>query len=291
MKKQFLLVKLDNNSYSVRSVVDGETFHPKIGPTGEARALYLEQLNLFERINNTKGEFVIWDVGLGAAANPITILENSRALKTPLRIISFDKTTEPLEFALNHVSYLTYLKGWENILSRLITEKNVAFTSGEQPVKWEFIKGDFPALIREFAGKDRHQRPSSPNAILYDAYSPKTNPDMWTLELFKNLHSIIDPSTACSLATYSRSTMLRVTLLLAGFFVGIGKPTGEKEETTIAGNKPEIIPNLLDKRWLLRAKRSTSAHPLMNPVYIQKPLSGELFEQLLNHPQFANQPI
>jgi hypothetical protein len=80
--------------------------------------------------------------------------------------------------------------------------------------------------------------------------------------------------------------MLRVTLLLAGFFVGVGYATGEKEETTIAANTADLIAELLDRRWLQRAHRSTSAEPMWEPVYRQAPLSPATWDKLLQHPQF-----
>ena len=80
--------------------------------------------------------------------------------------------------------------------------------------------------------------------------------------------------------------MLRVTLLLAGFHVGAGHATGEKEETTIAANARDLIDEPLDLQWLERARRSTSAEPLREPVYRQAPLSRETWEQLQEHPQF-----
>ena len=86
--------------------------------------------------------------------------------------------------------------------------------------------------------------------------------------------------------TYSRSTMLRVTLILAGFYVGKGHATGEKEETTIAANQPELISEPLGRDWLMRAKRSRSAEPLQEAKYIQQPLSDETWERLRTHPQF-----
>ncbi|MGC8744896.1 MAG: MnmC family methyltransferase [Verrucomicrobiia bacterium] len=289
--KDFLLVRLPNGEYSLRSISYGETFHPVVGPVTEARSLYLKQLNLAERISKCQNEFVIWDVGLGAAANPVSILECSKNLTTPLRIISFDYTIEPLEFALQHTSELQYLKGWENILYTLIQTHRVSFINGKQPVVWEFHKGDFPSMLNQFLRLPSSNKLPAPCSIFYDAYSPKTNPQMWTLSVFKNLYALLDPSIPCSLATYSRSTLIRATLLLSGFFVGIGNATGEKEETTIAANRIDLIPVLLDKRWLFRAKRSTSAHPLINAEYIQKPISSEIFDQLLAHPQFAHQPI
>ena len=109
---------------------------------------------------------------------------------------------------------------------------------------------------------------------------------MWTLPLFTGLFGLLDPERPCALPTYSRSTMLRVTLLLAGFYVGAGHATGEKEETTIAANTLELIDEPLDRIWLARARRSTSAEPLREPVYRQAPLCVDTWEKLEEHPQF-----
>ena len=87
--------------------------------------------------------------------------------------------------------------------------------------------------------------------------------------------------------TYSRSTILRVTLLLAGFYVGVGHATGEKTETTIAANTLTLLDEPLDRRWLDRARRSHSAEPMREPVYQIAPLSEESWERLRAHPQFA----
>ena len=109
---------------------------------------------------------------------------------------------------------------------------------------------------------------------------------MWTLPLFSDLFGLLDPQRPCALPTYSRSTLLRVTLLLAGFYVGAGQATGEKEETTIAANTPELIDESLDRKWLERARRSNSAEPLHEPVYRQAPLAAATWQNLREHPQF-----
>jgi len=90
----------------------------------------------------------------------------------------------------------------------------------------------------------------------------------------------------CNLTTYSRSTMLRVTLLLAGFFVGRGIATGLKEETTVAANTRSLLDDPLDSKWLERARRSGSAEPLHEPAYRQNCLSAVSAEKLRAHPQF-----
>jgi tRNA U34 5-methylaminomethyl-2-thiouridine-forming methyltransferase MnmC len=127
---------------------------------------------------------------------------------------------------------------------------------------------------------------TSPHAILFDAFSPAKNPAMWTLPLFTNLFRLLDPARPCNLTTYSRSTMLRVALLLAGFFVGPGVPSGMKEETTVAANCLSLLDTPLDRRWLERARRSDSAAPMREPIYRRAPLSQESWETLRAHPQF-----
>ena len=111
---------------------------------------------------------------------------------------------------------------------------------------WQVHLGDFPALLVHASARELPK----PQVILFDAYSPAKNPAMWTLPLFQNLFRLLDPARPCALPTYSRSTMLRVTLLLAGFFVGAGHATGEKEETTIAANALELVSEPLDLKWL-----------------------------------------
>ena len=280
----YQLVRLNNGICSVRSLADGETFHPVVGPVAEAEALYVNQLKLRERLKNHTGEFVIWDVGLGAAANALTVLRATRDLACQSRLVSFDHTIEPLKFALQHATDLGYFGGYEKHLQKFISEQRAEFQDGGQSVKWEFHHGDFPAWLSSKSG-GRAQAP--PHVILFDAYSPARNPAMWTLPLFANLFQQLDPQRPCALPTYSRSTILRVTLLLAGFFVGVGHATGEKEETTIAANDLSLIAEPLAARWLARARRSHSAEPMVEPVYRTAPLSEASWAKLQAHPQFC----
>lgn len=91
----------------------------------------------------------------------------------------------------------------------------------------------------------------------------------------------------CTMTNYTRSTSVRVTMLLAGWFVGTGVPTGEKEETTIAANRPGLLEKPLDHVWLSRVRSSTSASPLRGRNYERGPISPEDYARLIAHPQFA----
>ncbi len=282
----YKIVQLANGVHSVHSLAHRETFHPVIGPVAEAEALYVNQLRLAERLHHHGGEFVIWDVGLGAAANALTVLRATREIPSTIRLVSFDNTMEPLHFALRHAEALDYFHDYQNCAQHLIPHRRVSFLNGAQTVEWKLHLADFPALLAHSQSHLPARILPPPHAIMFDAFSPAKNPAMWTLPLFTTLFQLLDRARPCALPTYSRSTMLRVTLLLAGFFVGVGHATGEKEETTLAANTLDLINEPLDRNWLQRANNSTSAEPLWESEYRQSPLSQATREKLAQHPQF-----
>jgi hypothetical protein len=320
----YRLVKLANGVNSVRSLAEGETFHPGIGPVAEAEALYVRQLSLPERVRAGADTFVLWDVGLGAAANALTAIRLiQQALTGPgaaarenrapqrLRLVSFDRTGDALAFALKHAAELDYLAGHEDTLTDLMQGRRAAFGDEFLQVEWTLILGDFPAslsLNRDMRTDESERRspirrsvdPSpgagsetgapttvpAPHAILFDPHSPKTNPEMWTAPLFAGLFGRLDPRRPCALATFTRSTMARAAMLLGGFFVGVGHPSGLKEETTVAANRLDLLGQPLDHRWLERVRRSDCGEPLWGQVYRRAPLTPETWERLRRHPQF-----
>ena len=125
-----------------------------------------------------------------------------------------------------------------------------------------------------------------PDAILYDPYSPAKNPEMWSLGIFQSLVACLP--TSATLATYSRSTSVRVTLFLAGLFVGKGGQVGEKEETTVAATSATLISPLLGAEWLSRASRSTNAEPIRTLPHKRSSMTYTTWQALLEHPQFQD---
>src|SRR6266699_5460599 len=175
----YKLVQLANGGRGIQSLAYGETMHPAIGPAAEAEALYVKQLRLVERISEHAGEFVIWDVGLGAAANALAVLRATRHLACAIRLVSFDNTTEPLQFALNHAEALGYFGGYESQAQTLLEKHRVNFRDAEHRVEWELRSCDFPTLLgRLLAASPTLEPLPAPHAMLFDPFSPAKNPAM-----------------------------------------------------------------------------------------------------------------
>ena len=270
---EFQIVTVQSGDRSVRSRKFGETFHPVIGPMAEARALHVRGQRLVERAAATEGAFIVWDVGLGAAANAVAVLES--CADRHIEIHSFDRTSAPLAFALQHAEDLEYPVPFRAAIEALLAKGRVRVGS----IEWHFHRGDFSETMQ------RAEIPA-PHAVLYDPYSPATNADMWTLAHFTRLHARLHPARPCLLTNYTRSTAVRVTLVLAGFFVGCGHATGEKDQTTIAANAPGLLDEPLPLAWLERVARSTRGAPLRLGKAGSR-IGAEDLASLRAHPQFC----
>jgi len=274
-KENFDLVTLKSGHMSIRLSNTRQTFHPGIGPLAEANILHVQQQKLIERCSQP-GKFIIWDVGFGASANAIVAIEALKNCIAEVEIHSFEKSLDPIHFALEHAAELKYILPHVDQIQKLIDKKTVQLSPR---LSWHLQMGDFreQMLLPEIP---------RPNAIFYDPYSLTINIELWTLDFFEKLRRCLDDSIPCMLTNYTRSTVMRVTWLLAGFYVGVGATIGEKEETTIATNHLDLLTMPLDQKWLGRVKASQSANPIRGNEQTICPISAEDFERLSKHPQF-----
>ncbi|RYD80182.1 MAG: tRNA guanosine(34) transglycosylase Tgt, partial [Verrucomicrobiaceae bacterium] len=209
---------------SIRHLDSGEIMHARTPPMEEAQRLYIDQSRLAERVRLTPEELdnpapvealVIWDVGLGAAANAMAAVqcyEEQAGLGPvrPMRIISFENDLDALRLASMNNRHFHYLRhpGPAAILEA------GEWQSPQFPgLSWELIPGDFDALME--------QAPATPHVIFYDMFSSKTSRELWTCEIFRKVFAACHGGAA-ELYTYSCSTPVRASLLAAGFHVARG---------------------------------------------------------------------
>lgn len=291
----FELVELKGGGRSIRSLAHGETMHIGTNPQTEALELHIHQQRLVERIgewsdksgtNDSLRPFVIWDIGLGPAGNAIAaieeilIFEKIRSQPVYVEIHSFEISTTALEFALEHADALGYMAGWESVITQLLSEGSA---SPAPTIRWQLHRGDFSRRDR-----DQKQSVPAPSAIFFDPYSPARNIEMWNLETFRSIWTAVSApnSPPCLLTNYTRSTAVRVTMALAGWFVGTGVPTGDKSETTIAANRLELLDRPLGRDWMERVRSSTNAAPIRGRNDERGPIAPEDLAMLQGLSQF-----
>lgn len=229
---------------SIRQKSSREIMHSVSEPSQEAKRLYVEQSKLVERTREEGPEFVIWDVGLGAATNAMAAIQalEETQVKRPVRIVSFENDLDSMRLALLNHARFPHLR---HAGPRALLE-TARWNSKSIPLQWELVLGDF---LKTGAGAP------APDLIFYDPFSPKVDSPLWTLECFRALREACR-SKPVELFTYSASSKVRANLLAAGFFVAQGVPTGPKEETTIALTEPSTEFAMLGREWLARWGRS-----------------------------------
>jgi queuine tRNA-ribosyltransferase len=248
---------------SIRHHESGEIMHSRTPPMEEADRLYIDQSRLAERVRGeaTDEPLVIWDVGLGAAANAMAAIRRyeaqaARGSVRPMHIISFENDLDSLRLAFANNEKFTYLRhgGPAGILTHGRWQSR-----DHAGLSWELIAGDFVETMLTAS--------SAPALIFYDMFSSKTTDGPWTLEAFRRLFSACRGGDA-ELFTYTVGTASRVAMLAAGFFIARGVPTGPKHETTIAltpaaVQRPGAPPrDLLGADWLEKWDRSAAKFPV-----------------------------
>jgi len=252
--------------------------HSVTDPVEEARSLYVEQSRLVERLQAPADEpLVVWDVGLGAAANAmaaILAVEASPRTQRAMTLVSFENDLDSLELALTNI-------GWFKHLHHAAPQQLLAsgrWVNSTGTIEWLLQSGDFATL--KFAAPP-------PDIIFFDPFSFKTDSSLWTLTAFRELARVCDRRKV-ELFTYTNSTSVRAAMLAAGFHIARGRGTGPKTETTIglspAAAAAEHPHELLGLEWLAKWRRSDAQAP-----HGSLPGDTSWHAAISEHPQFAPQ--
>jgi queuine tRNA-ribosyltransferase len=262
-----------NGSFSVRNLELNECMHSSIGPWTEAQLIYLEQSQVLNRITETftapnpqTRPFVIYDVGLGIAANSLAVLElltetksqEILGLEPKVILMSFETDLEGIKNATQHPELFPFLTRNSATISYLLEHRSWSrqLASGIE-LHWELKIGDFRSHLAQCLPAD---------LIFFDLYSPKSCPDLWGLQTFRSLSQKTYPpelseGRETQLITYTASTAVRAALMLSGFYVGRGVSTPGKKETTLASTRLSSLQESLSQSWIEHWQRSSKPLP------------------------------
>jgi queuine tRNA-ribosyltransferase len=257
---------------SIRQISSGETIHATSKPIDEARSLYIEQSQVLEQIKKNfeedpMREFVIWDVGLGAATNAMALISAFErewetvevGARPRVKLISFENDLDSLRLSMKHPHRFEYLKHGAPFH---LLEKGV-WKSKCESFEWTLLEGDFMVRLTEAP---------APDLIWFDMFSAKVEASHWTKETFEKILACCQ-NKETELYTYSASTRVRGMLLASGFYVAAGISTGLKVETTVATRSQKPGFQYLGCDWLSRWQRSGAK-------------VSEIDETVQNHRQF-----
>ena len=169
----FEIVTTTAGAVSIRNIVVNEIMHNPVGPWREANDLYIKQSRFEERLlAPTEDDFVLFDVGLGAASNALAAiharLNLDHAQGRRLHIVSFENNLELLRFALANANAFDHMRGFEEALTTLLETNHWESPTGL--VTWDLRPGDFLELI--------DHETYYPELVFYDPYSPAVNQEM-----------------------------------------------------------------------------------------------------------------
>jgi len=164
----------------------------------------------------------VLDIGFGLGYNILALMaEINRTSPGPfLNVISLEKDTTNREY-LGSIRFNDYRDEYYKIIQ--MAYKAGYFSTENMDIKILFA--DARQSVIKLEGLKF-------NAIFHDPFSPSKNPELWSLDFFRQLHRLTAEDGI--LTTYSSAPQIRSALVKAGFVIGRGPSVGKKREGTIA---------------------------------------------------------
>ena len=204
-----------------------ENYHSTGGALREAFTKFIAPCNI-ENLAS-EGSLSVLDVGFGLGYNAMAALYTARNINKEclVEIVSLEEEVLGQEcFKMIEVP-LKYRDSFE-IISQ-VSERKIYEKEG---VKIEILSGDARQEIKKIS--------RTFGAVFLDPFSPRKNPELWTVEFFRELYKRMDEFAI--LATYSSATPVRSGLVEAGFTIGPGPGDHMKRGGTLATRGGKIPP-------------------------------------------------
>ena len=209
-------VMTEDGSLSLHQPFYGEEYHSRLGALHESKELYLVASGFLARLGSSDEALAVLDVGLGLGYNALATIEAWRKAPAPpdLTLISLEQNSGLV--ASLAAKGGTWMTGWteawlEDAASLAEVGKNqwvaqLTHTDGSQ-LEWRVFVGD--------AASEPLPEVPPLDFIWQDPFSPKKNPELWTIEWFQRLAAVSSPQVM--LATYSVARQVRDNLCVAGW--------------------------------------------------------------------------
>ncbi len=202
-------IKTRDNSITFFNEKYQESYHStSVGAIEEAEKKYVEPCNL-------KDGAVILDFCFGLGYNSLAALMKLNQVT----IIAIENDPEILKQIQNIEVPEPYKEKYE-IIKQVAKNKEY----NKDNIKIKLIVNDAEKAIQLITTQF--------DAVLFDPFSPKKHPELWTEKVFKDIHKLMKPGAI--LTTYSCATQVRKNMAAANLTVKDGPILGRKSPSTIA---------------------------------------------------------
>jgi tRNA U34 5-methylaminomethyl-2-thiouridine-forming methyltransferase MnmC len=216
------------------SVEFGEAFHSSQGAKSEAFQKFVQATDLVAKAQQPQVKIldVCYGLGYNTAAALETIWQINPACQVELYGLELD-TSVP-------IAAIDLLSIWSPPVQAVLTTLAYDHQVQSPLLSAELRIGDARQTIQVLMNQT-----FKADAILFDPFSPRRCPPLWTVEFFRAVAQCLDPSG--KLATYSRAAAARAALIEAGLCIGT-IPFSEKQAShewsqgTIASFEPAVFP-------------------------------------------------
>ena len=215
-----------------RTLIDPESrvaFHSGCGAVAETRSVYLGGSGLRERLLGGQPSSVL-EIGVGLGLGLLMTLDVAKTQATPIRYVGIERAFLPNQIlrrmrydsVIDHGELFEQWLGWADPFCD--PDQHVrTFRSG--PAEVTLHRGELMSVIV--------QMDASFDAIYFDPFDPVTNPDLWSVDVMRQMAQRLRPGGR--LATYCVRRSVRDAMTAAGLEVKkVPGPTGGKREVCVA---------------------------------------------------------
>jgi len=207
-----------DNTESFLNETVGESYHSHSGAVEEAYKKYVVPCNIKELAQ--KGSIKILDVCFGIGYNSAMAISTALEVNPNchIEVVGLENDPEIIKKMQEINPPIPYFHKYKQL-----TPETLQFIDGN--IKVTLLIGDARVEVKKLSNDYF-------DAIFFDPFSPKTAPDMWAVDFFKEMYRVLNAKGI--LATYSCARIVRDNLRSAEFTYDDGPIVGRRGPGTIA---------------------------------------------------------
>jgi tRNA U34 5-methylaminomethyl-2-thiouridine-forming methyltransferase MnmC len=204
-----------DGSDTVMSDFFGENYHSHFGAVTESKHVYLKSGYCYSDVNPVK----VLELGLGTGLNLLMTAIESLTVNRLTHYTSIEKF--PIQ--LDQVLKLNYTQFFDNQFNEYYRKIHQS--------EWHKRNGlnDYFTFEKVHSDWISYKYTDTYDVVYYDAFSPETQPELWTVEIFQKVYNALNINAI--LVTYCAKGQVRRNLQAASFTVErLQGPIGGKRE-------------------------------------------------------------